>query len=356
TVGRITDPHQAEQIIAEGHADMVGMTRAHIADPELVTKLQENRVDDIRPCVGANNCIRNAMSGSGVRCIHNPEAGREAEIKPPIPTQQAKRVVIIGGGPAGLEAARVSALRGHRVDLFERSQELGGQLRLWANAPAATEFQKIVAWQERQLHKLDVTLHLNREVTAEHIKMLGADVVIIATGSHPHQIDLPGSDESSIKIVTPHAVVTGETELVSKAVLWDEGGGHAGLSAAETLLSQGTHVEILSSAFAVADDIFMVNRVPLYQRLMGAGAILTPNSKVVRVVDSNVIVCNIYSEGETTIEAVDLLVTWHGNRAIETLSVQLKDHIAELHTIGDSLAPRSVETAIAEGSQVGRTI
>jgi dimethylglycine catabolism A len=164
-VGRVTDPAHAERILAAGSADMVGMTRAHIADPRIVEKLRQGRPDDIRPCVGANVCIRNNLEGLPVRCIHNPEAGREAEWGPLLPARRPKRVTVVGGGPAGLEAARVAALRGHSVTLFERQDELGGQLRLWAKAPAMGELRGILSWQEAQLEKLDVEVRLGQEVS-----------------------------------------------------------------------------------------------------------------------------------------------------------------------------------------------
>ena len=139
TVGRITDPAQAERILAGGEADMVGMTRAHVADPDLIAKLREGRLDDIRPCVGANVCIRNGLSGRSIGCIHNPRTGRELTWGDPAPAAKRLEVAVVGGGPAGLEAARVAALRGHRVTLYEESGQLGGQLRTWTRLVSRRE-------------------------------------------------------------------------------------------------------------------------------------------------------------------------------------------------------------------------
>ena len=149
TVGRITDPHQAERILADGEADMVGMTRAHVADPDLIAKLRDDRLDDIRPCVGANVCIRNGLEGRSIGCIHNPQTGRELTWGDPVPAEASLEVAVVGGGPAGLEAARVAALRGHRVTLFEQSGHLGGQLRVWTQLASKRELRRIVEWQQK---------------------------------------------------------------------------------------------------------------------------------------------------------------------------------------------------------------
>ena len=149
TVGRVTDPTHAEGILARGEADMVGMTRAHVADPDLIAKLRADRLDDIRPCVGANVCIRNGLSGRSIGCIHNPRTGREHAWSDLSPAGKSFDVAVIGGGPAGLEAARVAALRGHRVTLHERSEHLGGQLRTWTRLGSRRELHGIVEWQQK---------------------------------------------------------------------------------------------------------------------------------------------------------------------------------------------------------------
>ena len=181
--GRITDPRDAEAVIRDGKADMVGMTRAHIADPDLVAKLKAGHLSDIRPCVGANVCITTASKG--LRCFHNPEVGRETAWGPLQPAERPKRVAVIGGGPAGMEAARVAALRGHRVTLYERDAELGGQLRRWAKAPRTGEFGKSVAWFEGQLERLQVRVERGRALSAEDLAALDAEVIVLATGAQP---------------------------------------------------------------------------------------------------------------------------------------------------------------------------
>jgi mycofactocin system FadH/OYE family oxidoreductase 2 len=356
TVGRIVDPRHAEQILAAGQADMVGMTRAHIADPELVAKARAGRFADIRPCVGANVCIARVMDGAELRCIHNPETGREATWGALVPATAPRRIVVIGGGPAGLEAARVAAMRGHRVELFEREGVLGGQLHLWAQSPATAEFGRIIAWQEAQLRALDVTVHLGRAASLDDIRALNPDVVIVATGSHPKRVQLPSQDGGSLSVLAPHEVLAGQATIVARAVVWDEGGGQAALSAAEALAQNGVQVTIVTPGFAVGEDVNVTVRIPLYERLLSVGAVFLPNSRVVAVGDSTVIVRNLYSGTEEAMTGVGLLVAWHGGQADDGLVAQLRGVGISAQAVGDCVAPRRVDIAMAEGAQVARHV
>jgi 2,4-dienoyl-CoA reductase-like NADH-dependent reductase (Old Yellow Enzyme family) len=367
-VGRVTDPAHAEKILAAGSADMVGMTRAHIADPDLVSKLQQGRSKDIRPCVGANVCIRNNLEGLPIRCIHNPDAGRAAEWGPLNPTGRSKRIVVVGGGPAGLEAARVASLRGHSVELFERLDMLGGQLRLWASAPEMGELRKIIDWQQIQLEKLDVEVHTNREMTADLVAETGAEVAVIATGSRPltqesrfGEKGMAGAANGTVALATPHEVLEGKVGEVRKAVVWDQAGGQqAGsqiaLSAAELLATSGTDVQVVYSGFAVGEDVHLTMRIPLYERLLSAGATFVPNSEVSAIDGTDVVIQNIYSRRECRTQGVDLLVAWLGSQASDGLWRALEGRLQELHAVGDCLAPRSVEAAMMEGAKIARAL
>jgi mycofactocin system FadH/OYE family oxidoreductase 2 len=362
TLGRITDPRQAERILAAGQADMVGMTRAHIADPEIVRKVQAGRLDDIRPCVGANVCIGRLMDGASIRCLHNPETGREAEWGPLRPAATARRVAVVGGGPAGLEAARVAALRGHTVDLYERGPALGGQLRLWANSPAMRELAQVVEWQAAQLQALGVRVHLSTEVTAETLAVLAVDAVVIASGSRPQPPGEGWGKAGGIPIVSPQAVLAGEAPAAQRAVIWDKAGGLAALSAAETLAEAHARVEVVTPGFAVGEDVTITVRMPLYERLLAAGASFWPNCRVAQAEDDAVQLVNLYSGQTARLDGVDLIVDWPGNRADDSLWQPLQalagqsGRTLEVHAVGDCVAPRLVETAMAEGAAVARDL
>jgi mycofactocin system FadH/OYE family oxidoreductase 2 len=354
TTGRVVDPRQAEQILAKGQADMVGMTRAHIADPDLVSKTRQGRLADIRPCIGANVCIAKVMDGLAVRCMHNPETGREAEWGPLTPATRPKQVIVVGGGPAGLEAARVAAQRGHQVTLYEAQPQLGGQLRLWALSPATRELHRIIEWQERQLQALGVTVHLNTPVTPNQLLAAHVEAIIIATGARPQQKPLPGAAESRIHILTPQQVLAGEVEPAQRAIVWDEAGGQPALSAAERLVQAGVNVEIITPGFAVGEDLNVTVRIPLYERLLAAGTIFTPNSQVVHLEDRQVVIRNLYSGAEARLGGVDLLVAWQGNRADDALWQAVGERLSEVYAVGDCVAPRLVESAMEEGAKVAR--
>ena len=355
TVGRITDPVQAERILAGGEADMVGMTRAHIADPDLIAKLREGRLDDIRPCVGANVCIRNGLEGRSIGCIHNPQAGRELTWGDPVPAGRSLDVAVVGGGPAGLEAARVAALRGHRVTLHECSEHLGGQLRTWTRLASKHELRRIVEWQQGQLERLQVRIRLGHGVTSA-ADLDGAEVVVLAAGARPGPVLVEGAAEHGVSLCTAHDVLDSEPVSVAATLVWDRAGGGAAVSAAEHLAESGCRVVLVTPTTAVADDVDLTNRVPLYRRLYEHGVTMLPDSEVVRVDAEGVVVANVYTGRESTISGIERVVVCNAAEACDALADVLRQDGLRVLMAGDSVSPREVDVAMAEGALAAREI
>jgi len=353
--GRIVDPAHAERVLADGVIDMVGMTRALIADPELPRKALEGRLDDVRLCVGANEgCIDRIYQGKPVTCVQNPSAGREVELAEPAPTATPRRVVVVGAGPAGLEAARVAALRGHRVVLLEREAEMGGQVLIAARAPARAELGGIVRFLARQVDKLALDCRLRVEATEETVLAHSPEVVIIATGSAPYRPDLPGLDGKHV--VTDRDVLLDRVEVGERVLVVDDVHTQQGLSTAERLLDRGRRVEVISRLFYAGQDVGITSIAPLYGRLFAKEVTLTPHTELVAVEGSAVVVANVYTRAERRLEGVDTVVLSMGSRSTDALYRALKGTVPALHAIGDCVAPRGIHQALLEGARVARAV
>ncbi len=355
TVGRITDPAQAERILADGEADMVGMTRAHVADPDLIEKLRQGRPEDIRPCVGANVCIRNGLSGRSIGCIHNPRTGREHEWGAPAPAAKPRDVAVVGGGPAGLEAARVAALRGHRVTLYEGSGHLGGQLRTWTRLASRRELHRIVEWQRGQLERLQVRIRLGHRVDSPE-DIGDADAVVLAAGARPAPVSVPGAAEHGVSVRTAHDILDTDPAPAAPALVWDRSGGGAAVSAAEHLAVAGGRVVLVTPSLAVADDLDITNRVPLYRRLYEHSVTMLANSDVVRVDAGGIVVRNVYTGSESTLSDIAQVVVCEAPHACDELADALRQDGRRVLVAGDALSPREVDVAMAEGALVAREL
>ena len=261
---------------------------------------------------------------------------------------------MIGGGPAGLEAARVAAERGHRVTLFEAADDLGGQLALWAQAPMTREFQKTLTWYRTQLTQLQVRVRTGHRVAPEDVAGLEADAVIMATGAVA-AAPLPVSGgPDPIPVVDPWQAMrdgpTGQHVLIN-----DEGGGRAALSAADALLDRN-RITLVTAEYAIGELVTPTVRAPIYKRLLAGGAVMHPSQEIKAINGRTVTLRSVHTADELQVEDVDIVVDWRGGVTETTLQSAIESCGLPYHLIGDCVAPRQVHIAIAEGAMAGRAV
>ena len=322
---RVTGLATGARAVAEGHVDMIAMTRAHIADPHLVKKLMEGRDDDIRQCVGAGYCIDRIYVGGDALCIQNAATGREATM-PHLITKAdvVRKVVVVGAGPAGLEAARVSAERGHKVVLFEKDATAGGQINIAAKATWREALSGIPRWLFAQVQKHGVDIRLGTEATPELVMAEAPDVVIMATGGLPN----PGHAKGHEHAVSTWDVLTGKVEPTGSVLLYDEIGGHNAASTAEMLAKKGCLVEIATHDRMVAEEVGTTNQPIHLRELYKLGVVMSPNMELIE----------IYPEGNRLIAAlrntmtdaeeervIDRVVVDYGTLPVEALFGALRE-------------------------------
>jgi NADPH-dependent 2,4-dienoyl-CoA reductase/sulfur reductase-like enzyme len=353
--GRIVDPVQADRVLSEGQADLCIMNRALIADPHMPNKAQASQLDDIRQCMGYNEgCIDRIYTGRGVTCVQNPVIGREERWAELGRATQRKRLVVVGGGPAGLEAARVAAARGHRVVLFERSGELGGHTLLAKRAPARQDFDGATRWSSRQCQKLGVDIRLGREADVEEILAESPDAVIMATGAQARVPTLEGMDTA--RIVSGWAVLAGEHALGDVVIVIDEEYGHQAPSIAEYLLDRGKQVDLVTSQETIGNFLGATARPPLLTRLFGKGAQIFNHLEASAIRDGQLLANNIWTGDPHQMGPYDGFVYVYGGVRHDPLSERLKAQGVAVEVIGDAFSPRSLQHAILEGHSSGRSI
>ncbi|HIJ56202.1 MAG TPA: FAD-dependent oxidoreductase [Deltaproteobacteria bacterium] len=350
-MAKVNDPGQANKIIADGHADMIGMVRTLICDPEFVNKARDEREDEIRACVTCEEaCYGRYRRGLHVSCSYNPQAGRELQL-PIVPVTTRKKVMVIGGGVSGLETARVAALRGHQVSLYEREGELGGQVRIAAMAFGRTDFEEMPRYYTKQMKLLDVEVHLETEVTPEMVAEMKPDAVVVATGSVPLELDVPGADQKNV--VEPRSVLQGKVEVGQHVVVIAGEHNMQALTTADTLAEKGKKVQVLTEAFYAGSQAPFATCQTVYTRLLRAGAIITNLTAVKEIRGNTVITRNVFTDAEGRIEGVDTVVAAMGGKAENALYCALRGKARELYAVGDCRQPRLIPQATLDGLRVG---
>lgn len=349
-VGRLNDPLIAEQFVAQGKADIVAVGRQMLADPEWANKVKSGDLEDIRWCTSCSHeCLHALMTKFTFKCQVNPELGREREMAI-TKAATSKRVVVVGGGPAGMEAARVAALRGHDVTLFEREPELGGQYRLAAVPPTKQEILPYIKYQMRQLDKASVKIKLATEATAAEIDKLKPDAVVIAAGSTPLVPKIPGIDGKNVvdaRDVLKFKAITGKKVLVA-------GGGMVGCETADLLASYGRKVTIVEMLPDIASDMVPGPKYHLLRRLDEQKVnILTSCTIESFTADGAVVKRDGVKE---TIRGIDTIVLALGAVSDNNLAQKLDGKVKEIHIIGDAEKPGDATEAIAAGAGIGRVV
>ncbi len=357
-VGRINDPQLAEDILVKGYADMVVMGRALLADPELPNKAREGSIEDIAPCTSCGQgCLRTQLTYEPMTCVINPAVGREKEMVI-TPVAKQKKVLVIGGGPGGLEAARVSALRGHKVMLWEKASKLGGQINLAAIPPMKQELSKWIIYLSTQVKKAQVKVELNKEATPELIEKEKPDVVIVATGGKPLTPAIPGVEGK--KVVTANEVLEGKL-AISRGKVLIIGGGMVGCEIADMLADTGYNqttgsvpVTIVEMLADIGLDVIPQTRMLLLPRLREKGVEVITSATVREFLEDGVII--IKDGQEETIRGMDFIILACGTESVDELSAKLKDKVPEVYVIGDAKEPRKALEAIAEAAEIAREI
>ena len=348
-VGRINDPQTADAIIAEGKADLVCIGRGLLADPEMPKKAKQGRLDDIRTCIACNTCMESIFRRGRVECLVNPSLGRENEMELH-PTGSPKKIMVIGGGPGGMNVAWVAARRGHEVHLFEKQSDLGGQLILGSIAGYKKEILSLIEFQKKQMEKSGVQCHMNFKVTLDTVKEEKPDVVILATGSTPIIPPITGIDKS-ITHTLPEVLNNNTPQGKNTVVV---GGGSGGCEVALHLSTNGCTVTLVEQLPKIGGQLESITKKVLIKKLTENDVRIMTGYRLSKVEDNGVFVTG--NDGSELFIETENIVIAIGNKPDNDLYEQIKSMGIKIYQIGDCLEPRTAKAAIYEGAVIGRAI
>jgi 2,4-dienoyl-CoA reductase-like NADH-dependent reductase (Old Yellow Enzyme family)/thioredoxin reductase len=366
--GRFRTIEEADQVVGQGDADMVAMNRAHIADPDIVRKTLAGRADEVRPCIGCNHgCIGGLHTVGKIGCTVNPAVGLEDSLSEELieasPTPLS--VLVVGGGPAGLEAARVAALRGHKVVLAEASNDLGGSINIAKRAPRRMGIGDITEWLEREVYRLGVEVRLSTYIQGEDVAELAPDAVIIATGSFPRvnsqQMFVPGGHVVGVEqahVVSSHDVLMAghNRDWGANILLFDDTGHYEGVAAAEYLAERGCSVTFATSHSSFAPGLVpSLSSEPALERLLKHNFRFIPYARLVAIEGGRSRIVNRFGGGEIEVPADTVVLVQH-NAANRSLAEDLADFEGLVVIVGDARSPRYLQTAIREGHLAARAL
>lgn len=348
--GAIT-PEVGERILEEGKADFIAVGRGLLCDPEFANKVAEGRMEDIVPCIHCLECMTSAaFRHEAMVCSANASLGRESQFRILRPVTKPKNIIILGGGPAGLEAARVAALRGHKVTICEKEAELGGQLRVAKLPPHKWRIGNYLSYLCTQIEKLKVEVKIGTQATPELVQELRADAVIVATGPLQFYPNIPGL--SSTKSMLAEESLSNDSKVGKSVVIL--GGGLVGCETAEFLVEKGKNVTIVSESPKLAKEMVPLLRAVLLSRLKDKGVKIFTSAIIKEVIDNGVCIINKGGDKQT-ITAETLLIA-KGYKPNKDLYDMLKSKVSEIYLIGDSKEPRNILAAVSEGFNIGLTI
>ena len=381
---KINDVATARHAIESGKLDMVGMTRAHIADPYIVKKIIENKEDTIRPCVGATYCLDRIYEGKETLCIHNAATGREQYMPHEITSKakKIKKIVVVGAGPAGLEAARVCAERGHNVVVFEASNSAGGQINLICKSNRRKDMIGIIDWRLEICKKLNVKIIYNCFASSENILSEKPDVIIIATGGVPNTAIL---EQGSDLVSSTWDIISGNVGIQDDVILYDDNGSYPGLQAAEIIANKGSKLEIISPERFFSPEIGGMNYVPYAKNFIEKNVKITISKRIKRIKKrDNRLVLTINSDYSDKIETKEIsqVIVEHGTIPVDDLYFNLKKNSFNqgavdykslinqkfkeiiknskgsyyLYRVGDAISSRNIHSAIYDSLRICKDI